>query len=242
MRFANYLICTHPRSGSNYLCELLSSTGVLGNPAEYFHEGNLQQAGLTSRKAEDLRGRFETVIQDSRTQNGVIGIKLFHFDLPALQKAGLLARLGGFKFVFLRRQDKLAQAISIRKALLTGHLTSDHPSSGAPLEYDYEDIKLRILRTIRAEREWQAFFQANAITPLPCLYEKLVASPQPAVDAIAKAVGISSEAPIDKGRLRLKVQRDSLSGEWRDRFLADAARLDPDLHRYCADRLSPQRA
>ena len=32
-----YAICTAPRSGINYLGQLLESTGVLGRPREYFN-------------------------------------------------------------------------------------------------------------------------------------------------------------------------------------------------------------
>ena len=32
-----YAICTAPRSGSNFLCQLLAGTGLLGRPLEYFN-------------------------------------------------------------------------------------------------------------------------------------------------------------------------------------------------------------
>jgi hypothetical protein len=32
-----YMICATSRTGSNYLCQLLASTQVLGNPLEYFN-------------------------------------------------------------------------------------------------------------------------------------------------------------------------------------------------------------
>src|SRR5262249_46474418 len=32
----SYLICTTPRSGSNFLCEVLRATGVAGDPDDYF--------------------------------------------------------------------------------------------------------------------------------------------------------------------------------------------------------------
>ncbi|MGP8122502.1 MAG: Stf0 family sulfotransferase [Xanthobacteraceae bacterium] len=32
-----YAICTMPRSGSNFLCQLLASSGCLGRPLEYFN-------------------------------------------------------------------------------------------------------------------------------------------------------------------------------------------------------------
>jgi LPS sulfotransferase NodH len=36
-RKRGYAICTSARSGSNWLCYLLSSTGQLGHPREYFN-------------------------------------------------------------------------------------------------------------------------------------------------------------------------------------------------------------
>lgn len=235
---ANYVICTHPRSGSNYLCELLTSTSLMGSPAEYFHEGNLQKHGLTSHNPEHLRDRYRHVVENTASANGVIGIKLFIFDLPNVHSAGLLEKLRDYSFVFLQRRDKLAQAISIRRALESGKMTSEHSSSLAPVDYDYDDIKLRIVRAIKAEQDWQAFFRDNAITPVLCLYEELAASPQVMVDRIARSIGLSSGAPINPDKLWLRVQRDATSLGWRDRFLAEAAQRDPDLHEFCRARLA----
>lgn len=237
MHLANYLICTHPRSGSNYLCELLSSTGKMGQPAEYFHEANLQNAGLSARNPTDLAKRFDWMMHNKASDNGVVGAKLFIFDLPQLASAGLLAKFAGFRFVFLQRRDKLSQAISIRKALKTGRLTSDHTTPDTPVDYDYADIRLRILRAIQAEKGWQAFFSANGINPMHCLYEDLAAEPQVIIDRIAASIGLPSGAAIDPKKLRLKVQRDATSNVWRDRFLAESAEQEPDLHNFCKARI-----
>jgi trehalose 2-sulfotransferase len=132
----------------------------------------------------------------------------------------------------------LSQAISIRKALSTGLLRSDQAATHVAIDYDYKDIKLRLIRAIKADREWQSFFYNNAITPVNCLYERLSKTPQLAVDRIARSIGLPSGAPIDPDRLRLKVQRDASSAAWRDRFIEEARTKDPELQRYCDERFA----
>lgn len=46
----SYLICATPRSGSTLLCEALESTGIAGNPKEYFEA--LKTTGLPRRPKE----------------------------------------------------------------------------------------------------------------------------------------------------------------------------------------------
>ncbi len=234
----NYLICTHPRSGSNYFCELLSSTGELGHPADYFHEGHLQLSGLTSSKKADLEAQLTHVMQATPTANGVVGIKLFFFDVPALQAAGIMDRLSAFRCIFLQRRDKLAQAISIRKTLMSGQLTSHHAHSGKDADYDYDDIRLRIVRTLRAEQGWRAFFRTRGIQPFMCCYEDLAETPRPIIDKVATFVGLSKPVAIQSEKLTLQVQRDASSREWHARFLVEAGRRDPELQAFCAARMT----
>ena len=46
----SYLICATPRSGSTFLCEVLTNTGIAGNPKEYFEA--LKDTGLPRRPKE----------------------------------------------------------------------------------------------------------------------------------------------------------------------------------------------
>lgn len=238
MPLANYLICTHPRSGSNFLCELLASTGKMGEPAEYFHEANMQRSGLSVRNKDDIVARFDFVKRQKSSANGVFGIKLFFFDLESLRGSRIFNHFGNFQFIFLERRDKLLQAISIRKALHSGQLRSDTEAARPQAEYDYEDIRLRLLRSLRADQNWLSFFRLNGIDPVICIYEQLALEPESNVDRIAKAIGLETPVRIDTTRLRLRVQRDSSSLAWRDRFLAEAAVNDPRLHQFCIERLS----
>jgi len=51
----SFLICATPRSGSTFLCEALTNTGIAGNPKEYFEA--LKDTGLPRRPKE----YFETL-------------------------------------------------------------------------------------------------------------------------------------------------------------------------------------
>jgi LPS sulfotransferase NodH len=61
-----YLICSTPRSGSTFLCELLKSTGVAGRPEEYFEAR--ASTGLPPRPRDYLDGlsRTEAGIRDDQ--------------------------------------------------------------------------------------------------------------------------------------------------------------------------------
>ena len=106
----SYLVCSTQRSGSTYLCRLLASTGVAGNPQEYFearadtgvppHPGyflaGLPRTGAgirdDPRPAEgpdysDLRGLDgERTFRSGTTENGVFAAKLMWSQLPDLEQ------------------------------------------------------------------------------------------------------------------------------------------------------------
>jgi LPS sulfotransferase NodH len=50
----SYLVCATPRSGSTFLCEALSETGVAGNPLEFFEA--LPETGVPRRPLDYLAG------------------------------------------------------------------------------------------------------------------------------------------------------------------------------------------
>lgn len=111
----SYIVCSTQRSGSTYLCHLLASTGVTGNPQEYFearadtglppHPGYFL-AGLPRTGAgirQDLRPTDAPAYSDLRTvdgweahlertfrlgttENGVFGAKLMWSQLPDLEQ------------------------------------------------------------------------------------------------------------------------------------------------------------
>src|SRR6202011_3239873 len=75
-RLRGYAICTVARSGSNWLCRLLSSTDVLGKPMEYFNGRGLR---LFTDPAypDDPAEQLARVLSAGATPNGVYGLKVF---------------------------------------------------------------------------------------------------------------------------------------------------------------------
>src|SRR5947209_13992998 len=75
-----YMICSTGRSGSTLLCSLLTNTGVMGVPHEYF---NLSRHGqfLIKRLKDRADGEipmeeyFDALVKHRTTPNGVFGIK-----------------------------------------------------------------------------------------------------------------------------------------------------------------------
>jgi LPS sulfotransferase NodH len=218
-----YAICTEPRSGSTYLTRLLVSTGVLGLPREFFNpRGKLPKE--TSGYGPDRM--IEAVLTYGRTDNGVYGVKVFTdtFANPAQDWCKVLPNLS---FIHFEREDLLGQAISWTRAVQTGvYVSTDAPSGEA--FYDAAAIGYFLLEGARRQARWRLFFARNGLAPLRLSYEGLVADPAGAVAAIAALVD-APQARIDPGRVGLEVQRDALSQDWRERYLAemgDLSRLD----------------
>jgi len=226
-----YLICTHPRSGSTYFCQLLESTGKLGHPTEYFNRGNMLPR--EPDYPEDLGAQARYLIAHSATANGIRAGKVFLFTFERLVHERVLHHFEGFNLVYLDRADKLAQAISISRSLQSQAFRSDFEGDEQPAEFYFSDLKARLMRLVHTDESWHKFFADNRLRPIRCRYEEVVADPQRAVDRIARSLRIAEPVPIDPARVSLQTQRDDRSAEWRARFIDEARRSDPELLRWC---------
>ncbi|HVR91859.1 MAG TPA: Stf0 family sulfotransferase [Novosphingobium sp.] len=213
-----YLICATPRSGSYYLCDLLRSTGVLGRPHEYFGDAALRALGRASHSAGfgDRLGMARTW---GCTANGVFGAKLFPLQLAATPPGAIVAGMGHPQLIQLERADQLGQAISLTRAAISNSFfaqqqSTNEPQFDAPLIRDYLEL------VIRWNAAWQLWFARHGVVPLRVLYEDLVSDPQGNIDRVAAALGVTAVARIDPAKLTMVIQRDALSEEWRERFLA----------------------
>src|SRR5262249_43741868 len=125
-----YAICTVPRSGSNWLGQLLASTGLLGHPLEYFNSP--ARRALTDPKyPDDPRLQVARVLTTGPISNGIYGVKLFVSQFREIQDGVRLTRdLPNLRFILLRRRDLLGQAISWARALQTNQYRADQPVQG----------------------------------------------------------------------------------------------------------------
>ena len=74
-----YVICTALRSGSNYLCQLLTSTGKLGAPLKYFN-GHSRRIFEDPSYPDQPEAQIAKILTVGAAPNGVYGLKLFNYQ------------------------------------------------------------------------------------------------------------------------------------------------------------------
>lgn len=219
-----YAICTEPRSGSTFLCQLLASTGVLGRPLEYF---NAEAARSLLRMPDYPSGAEEQIAlipKLSATPNGVYALKLFsnHFDFA--KPARWAERMPELRFVHLVRLDVLGQAISHMRAAQTSQWASRLQEIRAPI-YNFDVINKEVVRILNAQNRWRYYFARNGVPVLHLVYEHICDNPQGAAEAVGRLIGLDETPRVDMDKVHAKVQRDALNDEWRARYLAEARNL-----------------
>lgn len=218
-----YLICTTPRSGSTYLCDLLRSTGQLGNPHEYFSAWMMQRLGRPHRYGS-IAEHLEFVHTHGCTPNGVFAAKIFRYNIEVLSPAAVMAAMENPPILFLERMDLLGQAISFARSAVTRAFRADDADARTPT-YDPVVIRGYLEMLIRDNAALRLWFARQGIAPLHVAYEDLVAEPQTVIDRIARQLGVTEGVMIDPAALRLRVQRDELNAQWRERFLASGPEI-----------------
>lgn len=216
-----YAICTEPRSGSTYLSRLLSSTGVLGRPTEYFNAQTLRNWRGEPDYPTDPEQQLAAIPRLGATPNGIYGLKVFTAEFDAVRATRWAERLPGLAFVHLERHDLLGQAISHVRAQQTQQWGASQAATGEAA-YDRDRINNELVRLARAHARWRYWFARNGLPVLHLFYEQVIPAPQAAVEAVARLVGLGQRPQIDPAALQgLAIQRDALTDAWRARFLAE---------------------
>lgn len=215
-----YAICTAPRSGSNLLCQWLTSTGVLGRPLEYFN-GPGRRALNDSNYPDDRHAQIEWILTNGATSNGIYGVKVFsthHAEVsPIVNWTKALPRL---VYIHLERGDRLGQAISWVRAQQTQQYRSTQRIQGS-ISYDGSAIRARLEAINREYLHWSEFFRRRRREPLRIVYEDAIRSPQTTVNRVAACFDLDGRAIIDAADIDLLIQRDAVTEEWRTRYLAE---------------------
>lgn len=185
---------------------------------------------------EDWR---EQVVAEGLTANGVWGGKLMwgHVEslvervrrLPGQERVdlegALPALLGRLPvFVFVSRNDKVSQAVSLWRAVQTQTWRAAHPGEAVPdaeVVYNHAAIEHLLTRLSDDEAAWLGWFRRAGHPPLTLTYEELDAEPQGAVARVLGALGCDVPLPVP----RLARQRDELSADWVARFQRESAQV-----------------
>ncbi|MEU4832628.1 Stf0 family sulfotransferase [Streptosporangium sp. NPDC023615] len=244
-RIDAYFVCATPRTGSSLLLGLLESTGVAGRPQAYFREpdeplwADRWRIPRTARGGFDYADYVRAALTAGRGANGVFGAKFMwgtvehvvarlgavHPDLAG-DDAGLLRRVfGRTRFVLLRRDDVVAQAVSWLRAEQTGvwyvggngEISGAATGDGRPPVFDREGID-RFVRTIEEHNAaWEAWFASQGIRPYPMRYEDLARDTEGATRDLLAFLGL--DPPGERViTARHRRQADELTRRWTARY------------------------
>lgn len=229
-----YIICATSRSGSSYLCQLLASTGVLGNPLEYFNTSGRRRR-TDPRYPADPRVQVDVIRTRGATSNGVYGVKIIGPQLRSIgDRVDPFRDLPKLALIRLQRRDLLAQAVSLARARQTKQFLATDRQRTEPV-YSTEFI-LHCLQSVhKQESIWDAVMARLGVQPLTVTYEEILRDPQDAVDRIAALMGLALPVPADRSVITIRMQRDDVSIEWRERFLAETG----NEFRHLADPARP---
>jgi len=241
-----YLICATPRTGSSLLCGLLQSTAVAGRPESYFRREDEQswaaRWGIVLSPDRVLRYAdfVRAAIAEGSSENGVFAARLMWGTLDELvgnlgtvypDLAGadldLLDRaFGHTRFVYLRRDDVLQQAVSWLRAEQTGmwfetvHATGEQGVQEPQFDFDRIHELMRLIGEHNVA--WQEWFASLGIRPYPVRYEDLDTDQAGVTRDICGFLGIELPPGLEI-RARHRRLSDELNTRWIDRYRAEAA-------------------
>lgn len=239
------LICTTQRSGSTMICDDMQRVG-LGRPNEHFYSwgdpgerdwsavyadlardataNGIQASKIMANKARLVNGRFSTFVE--ATQPGP-----YKFLRSVYADA---------VWIWLRRGDKIAQAISLFLAQESGvyhSISSADKSKGIvpgkavladkadlaipSVEYDFEAIRKHLDFATRGDLLWSEFFRMSRIKPILWDYESHSLEK---VISLAKDMGMEPTVTRERNLNKLPSER---SAEMRAKFVADLFQKGP---------------
>jgi LPS sulfotransferase NodH len=168
--------------------------------------------------------------ETAATDNGVLAIKIHWHQLervlPSLRAHGaqpsrpdahvLESWLPNARYVFLRRRDKLRQAISYHRALRSGIWWSiaRDGRKGRPFSaLDLREIERLRRELVEQEERWRTFLRGSSRAVLEVEYEDLTRRPRATTAAVLRFLGLDSSGAQSLRKPRLRRQADRLTRE-----------------------------
>jgi LPS sulfotransferase NodH len=239
------LVCATPRSGSTLLCALLDGTGVAGRPQEFFerlaHSGLPRQPREYFERVEDPKllellaptdpgtpdpgDPIPQALAKGTTDNGVFAAKLMWTHLLDLAErlgrpadaALLRERFPDPRYVHVTRRDKIAQAVSLWRAVQTRAWRAGAVTENGDAVYHAGAIGYLAGQLSEHDDAWRAWFSANRIEPLTVVYEELAADTSGVTSEVLDDLGVG---PAEVPEPPLRRQGDDRSARWVERYRA----------------------
>jgi len=190
-----YIVCSTVRSGSTLLCKTLSRLYGFGQPEEYFHRHIIRDLQLDGHP--EAFGAYCQKIVAAQETTQKFGLKMHWWQLKDFVRLAQQQSQGkdkahaegsemtvaetlqrffpDAKFIYLKRQDVLAQAVSAAIATQTGKWEKTEAISTKPIKFQPWRIYEWEQSLIAQNHDWEQFFASNNLDYLPVVYEDMVA-------------------------------------------------------------------
>ncbi len=219
-----YLICSTPRSGSTMLTRILTQTELAGCPEEYLRHDRIGQ--WTKRfKTNKLNflSYIEEIEKHRTSSNGIFGLKLHYRDYSRLfsslskQKVGERWLASHHTIFFVRRRNKLEQAISLYKAVksktwsIDASIKETKQTAKASL-FEPEKISFLIKQILEEEENWIKLLTHLKMDYHEIWYETLTKNTDLTTRQALKLIGIDhSQLATINIMTKRQSDKDSLS-------------------------------
>ena len=217
----SYIVASSYRSGSQYLCWRLWQTGLLGAPSEVLNPTSELRVLMNRFKASSPTDYIAKLLARRTSRNGVFGMKahFHHFEAFLKEYPALLEVLSPTTYIYISRQDRIAQAVSMAKALQTDAWTSRMEEGPKPvLVYDREMIAHCLVDIERQDLTWRRWFETHNVTPFQVTYDDLTADAAGVVRSIVEFLGVQNDERDEVDVPPAKKQADETNQEWIERF------------------------
>jgi trehalose 2-sulfotransferase len=249
----SYVLACTPRTGSHLLSDALTATGIAGRPREWLPRFTADTAPRTPidrmklvsqpppdpnydpvADAEQIRGFLER----GTTDNGVFGVvvhwlvtqdvvrrlQAFTGTSETEPHRVLAAAFPNLSYVWLKRRDRVAQAVSWYKAIQTGVYVGHHANAGKAgaeveeqLRFDYGKIRYLLTALTSFENAQGLFFSSSGLNPLVLYYEDLSAHYVSTVRSVLDHLQLDARG-VDISPPKREKYADTQSREWIEQF------------------------
>jgi LPS sulfotransferase NodH len=140
-------------------------------------------------------------------------------DLELIERA-----FGPPRFIFLRRADKVGQAVSLWRAIQTWswRAETDGASSAVVLAYSFAAIDHLVRRLELDEADWGRWFRTVGVEPHVVDYSQVAGDYARATRGVLDFLGVPTPIAIDEPP-PLRRQADEISLSWADRYRTELA-------------------
>jgi LPS sulfotransferase NodH len=206
------------RSGSNYLAQILNSTGAFNFAGEMFNhhtvDTKIDELGLNN-----IGSYYEYI--KSLNLNGNLCIKASIFQYLLLHFSGALdIYFPNRKLIIVQRDDKIGQSVSHWIASQTKQWTSTQAlKSDSNVEFNKNKIITIIASSFLNEKDTRLALSILKMPYLSINYEEFTKYPEFSIRRIFDFCGIDAQTEIDHSKLTLEKQANELNRTYYDNVI-----------------------